>query len=450
MFRRLLVANRGEVAVRVAKTARRLGVQPVAIYSEADAGAPWLDHFDRAVAIGPAHPGKSYLSQDAVLQAAVQEDCQALHPGWGFLAENALFAARVKQLGIAWVGPPARAIRLMGDKATARRTMTSLGLPTIPGSAGILADADEARRLADGIGYPVLLKATAGGGGRGMRVAQDADQLASAFDEASREAQAAFGDPGLYLEKYVLNGRHIEFQVLACSWGRAVHLGERECSVQRRHQKLVEEAPSPALDAGTREQLGERIAAAMTELGYRGAGTLEFLKDPAGPLYFMEMNTRLQVEHPVTEMITGIDIVEHQLRIAAGEPLALAQDHVHFHGHAIEARINAEDPDRGYQPNPGPIERFDVPLDRGPGIVRVDTHLAPPDRVPPFYDSLVAKVIAHGETRGAARETLKRALAGTDARGVPTTIPAHLKILDDPRFVSGAYDTSLLATAAAE
>ncbi len=427
MFRRLLVANRGEVAVRVAKTARRLGVQTVAIHSEADAGAPWLAAFDRAVAIGPAHPGKSYLDQDAVLQVAVQEDCQALHPGWGFLAENALFAARVRQLGIAWVGPPPRAIRLMGDKATARRTMAALGLPTIPGSEGILADADEARQLADGIGYPVLLKATAGGGGRGMRVARDPQQLAAAFAEAAREAQAAFGDPGLYLEKYVLNGRHIEFQVLACDWGRAVHLGERECSVQRRHQKLVEEAPSPALDPATREGLGARITAAMVELGYRGAGTLEFLKDPAGPLYFMEMNTRLQVEHPVTEMITGIDIVEHQLRIAANE-----------------------DPAKGFQPNPGPIERFVVPLDRGPGIVRVDTHLAPPDHVPPFYDSLVAKVIAHGETREAARQTLRRALAATEVQGVPTTIPAHLAILDDPRFVSGVYDTSLLAAAAAE
>ncbi|MCU0225559.1 MAG: acetyl-CoA carboxylase biotin carboxylase subunit [Acidobacteria bacterium] len=450
MFRRLLVANRGEVAVRVAKTARRLGVQTVAIHSEADAGAPWLAAFDRAVAIGPAHPGKSYLDQDAVLQVAVQEDCQALHPGWGFLAENALFAARVRQLGIAWVGPPPRAIRLMGDKATARRTMAALGLPTIPGSEGILADADEARQLADGIGYPVLLKATAGGGGRGMRVARDPQQLAAAFAEAAREAQAAFGDPGLYLEKYVLNGRHIEFQVLACDWGRAVHLGERECSVQRRHQKLVEEAPSPALDPATREGLGARITAAMVELGYRGAGTLEFLKDPAGPLYFMEMNTRLQVEHPVTEMITGIDIVEHQLRIAANEPLALTQDQIRFHGHAIEARINAEDPAKGFQPNPGPIERFVVPLDRGPGIVRVDTHLAPPDHVPPFYDSLVAKVIAHGETREAARQTLRRALAATEVQGVPTTIPAHLAILDDPRFVSGVYDTSLLAAAAAE
>jgi len=449
MFRRLMVANRGEVAVRVAKTARRLGISPVAIYSEADAGAPWLSHFDRAVAIGPAHPGKSYLDQDAILQAAVQEDCQALHPGWGFLAENALFAARVKQLGIAWVGPPARAIRLMGDKATARRTMAALGLPTIPGSEGLIADADQARRFADEVGYPVLLKATAGGGGRGMRVAKNAKELSHAFDEASREAQASFGDPGLYLEKYVLNGRHIEFQVLACSWKRAVHLGERECSVQRRHQKLVEEAPSPVLDAATRDDLGARITRALPELGYEGAGTLEFLRDPAGPLYFMEMNTRLQVEHPVTEMITGVDIVEHQLRIAANEPLALRQEEIALSGHAIEARINAEDPAKGFQPNPGPIERFDVPLDRGPGTVRVDTHLSPPDRVPPFYDSLIAKVIAHGATRDAARETLRRALAATKADGVPTTIPAHLAILDDPRFASGNYDTSLLATAPA-
>ncbi|MBP7147286.1 MAG: acetyl-CoA carboxylase biotin carboxylase subunit [Acidobacteria bacterium] len=445
MFRRLLVANRGEVAVRIARTCRRLGVKPVAVYSEADAGAPWLAHFEAAVCIGPAHPGRSYLDQEAILQAAIQQDCQAIHPGWGFLAENALFATRVSQLRIAWVGPTPRAIRLMGDKALARETVAGLGLPTIPGSEGVLRDAGEAVERAAGIGFPVLLKASAGGGGRGMRVVRSADELARAFADAGREAGASFGDPSLYMEKYIERGRHIEFQVLGDGFGNAVHLGERECSVQRRHQKLVEEAPSPVLDPRTREELGARIVHALAALGYQGAGTMEFLRDAGGALYFMEMNTRLQVEHPVTEMTTGIDIVEHQLRVAAGERLGIATGDVAWDGHAIEARINAEDPARDFQPAPGRIARFEFPADLGPGRVRIDTHIEPPAEVPPFYDSLVAKVIAHGRTRGDAIETLRRCLATARVEGVPTTIPAHLKILAHPGFASGDYDTSLLS-----
>lgn len=445
MFRRLLVANRGEVAVRIARTCRRMGISPVAVYSEADAGAPWLEHFDEGVQLGPPRPSTSYLDQDAVLEAAVVTSAQAVHPGWGFLAENALFAARVRSLKLAWVGPSPRAIRQMGDKALARRTMQDAGLPTIPGSPGLVRDVDEARAFAERVGFPVLLKATAGGGGKGMRVCRSAAELTSAWPEATGEAAAAFGDPGLYLEKFIERGRHIEFQVLGDSWGRVIHLGERECSVQRRHQKLVEEAPSPALDHATRRATGERITAALSALRYEGAGTVELLRAADGSLYFMEMNTRLQVEHPVTEMITGLDIVEQQLRIAAGEQLALRQDDIAISGHAIEARLNAEDAALDFKPAPGDVTRFEIPDDRGPGTLRVDTHLVAPCSVPPFYDSLVAKVIAHGPDRDGAIVTLDRALAAAVIEGVPTTIPAHRAILADSRFRSGQYDTGLLA-----
>ncbi len=422
-----------------------MGVSPVAVCSEADAGAPWLASFDEVVCVGAARPARSYLDQDAILEAAIVTGAQAVHPGWGFLAENALFATRVREARLAWVGPSPRAIRTMGDKALARQTMAALGLPTIPGSEGLLADANEARALAQRIGYPVLLKATAGGGGRGMRVCRDAGDLERAFAEASGEAQSAFGDAGLYLEKYIERGRHIEFQVLGDSWGHVVHLGERECSVQRRHQKLVEEAPSPCIDAATRATIGERITRALADLRYEGAGTIEFLRGPDGSLYFMEMNTRLQVEHPVTECITGLDLVEQQLRIAAGERLALRQDDVRTTGHAVEARINAEDPAQDFKPAPGRITRFDFPVDRGPGTVRVDTHVAAGAEIPPFYDSLVAKVIAHGATRADALDTLARCLAAAKVEGVPTTIPVHIAVLADPRFRAGDYDTGLLA-----
>ncbi len=444
MFRRLLIANRAEVAVRVARTCRRLGVESVGVFSEADAGAAWLECFDRAVCIGPGHAARSYLDQDAVLQAAVQEECQALHPGWGFLAENDLFATRVEQLGIAWVGPTPRAIRLMGDKARARETLEAAGLTAIPGSHGVLSSASDARVTAEEIGLPVLLKAKSGGGGRGMRLIRHASEIAAAFEGASQEAASAFGDPGLYLEKFIAPGRHIEFQVLGDAYGAAIHLGERECSVQRRHQKLVEEAPSPAVDHGTRERLGAQIAGAVARLRYRGVGTVELLRADSGELFFMEMNTRLQVEHPVTEAITGIDLVEQQLRVAAGQPLSLRQESVHFAGHAVEARVNAEDPDLDFQPAPGRIETLSFPEDVGPGTVRVDTHVTAPYDVPPFYDSLIAKVIASADTREHALDTLRASLAGARIEGVPTTIPAHLKVLDDPRFRSGDYDTGLI------
>ncbi len=445
MFRRVLVANRGEVAVRVARTCRRMGVSPVAVFSEADSGAPWLGFFDEAICIGPTHPVRSYLDQDAILEAAELTDCQAVHPGWGFLAENALFAARVRQLQLAWIGPSPRAIGLMGDKALARQTMARAGLPPIPGGDGLLADVNEAREAARRVGLPVMLKAAAGGGGKGMRLCRTENDLAEAFAEAAREAEAAFGDGRLYLEKFIERGRHIEFQVLGDSWGHVIHLGERECSVQRRRQKLIEEGPSPALDPRTRREVGERVTRALSLLRYESAGTVEFLRDPDGALHFMEMNTRLQVEHPVTEMITGLDIVEHQLRIAAGEPLAVRQEDIHWNGWAIEARINAEDPAQDFKPAPGRIEVAEFPRDLGPGAVRVDTHLVPPCDVPPFYDSLVAKVIAHGDTRAAALDTLARSLAAAKVNGAPTTIPTHLAVLEDSSFRAGAYDTSILA-----
>ncbi len=430
--------------MRVARTCRRLGVSTVAVFSEADADAPWLDEFDHRVGVGPAHPGRSYLDQDAILQAAVQTQAQAIHPGWGFLAENAVFAARVRQLQIAWVGPPPNAIRTMGDKALARATMAAAGMPTIPGSEGVLPTVRHAERRAEEIGYPVLLKATAGGGGRGMRICRDATQLHAAYTEASREAEAAFGNAGLYMERFIEAGRHIEFQVLGDSWGHAVHFGERECSVQRRHQKLIEEAPSPVVTDEQRALYGARATQATAALGYEGAGTMELLRDADGSLYFMEMNTRLQVEHPVTECITGADLVELQLRVAAGERLELTQESISSSGHAIEARINAEDPGAHFQPKPGPVTRFDIPTDLGPGRVRVDTHMRPPCDVPAFYDSLIAKIIVHADDRPSAIETLRRCLEAARVEEVPTTIPAHLKLIAHPDFASGTYDTSLV------
>ncbi len=430
--------------MRIARTCRRMGISPVAVCSEADRGAPWLEAFDHVIVIGPSHPVRSYLDQSAVLEAARLADCQAIHPGWGFLAENAVFATRVRQLQIAFVGPSPRAIRLMGDKVRARETAARAGLPTIPGSDGLVTDAAAARAVAEAVGYPVLLKATAGGGGRGMRRVDDPGQLDDAFREASREAAASFGNGGLYVEKLIERGRHIEFQVLADEYGQAIHLGERECSVQRRHQKLIEESPSPALDEATRSEFGMRAAAAAATIGYRGAGTVEMLRDPDGHLYFMEMNTRLQVEHPITEEVTGIDIVEQQLRIAAGEPLRITQSEVTFSGHSIEARLNAEDVAHDFRPVPGTIEAFEIPTDRGPGRIRIDTHVGAGSEVPPHYDSLIAKVIAHAGDRAGAIETLVRALDGAKITGVPTTIPAHLEILGDPAFRAGDYDTTIV------
>jgi len=445
MFKRVLVANRGEIAARVLRACREMSIETVAVYSEADRGAPWLSDATLTVCLGPAKASQSYLDQDAVLQAAEQTEARAIHPGYGFLSENAVFAARCAQQGITFIGPGPAAIRRMGDKLEAKRTMAAAGVPTIPGSLDALGSAREAVTLADRVGYPVLLKAAAGGGGKGMRRCDDALALPRAFAEATLEAEHAFGDPRLYLETFLEGGRHIEFQVLADAYGHAVHLGERECSVQRHHQKLVEEAPSPVLTPAERADLGGRAAAAAASFGYLGAGTLEFLRDASGRLVFMEMNTRLQVEHPVTELCTGVDLVRRQIEIAANRPLALAQEAIALSGHAIELRINAEDPDAGFAPDPSLVTAVSIPSSSRPGVtVRWDGGVAAGFRIPPHYDSLVGKLIVHAADRASAIEAAREALSGLRLDGIKTTIPLHRRILDDPDFVAGTYDVSFL------
>jgi len=445
VFRRVLVANRGEIAARIVRAARSLGIETVVVHSEADRGAPWLDGADRSICIGPARSTESYLDMRAILQAAEQSECGAIHPGYGFLSENAAFAAACAQHGLAFVGPGPGAIRRMGDKSEAKRSAKRAGLPTIPGSDDVLSGPDDAVRQAREIGYPVLLKARSGGGGRGMRECRDENGLRVAFEQAALEADKAFGDAGLYLEKRIESGRHVEFQVLVDGFGAAVHLGERECSVQRNHQKLIEESPSPAIGGDTRSEFGARVATAAADLGYRNAGTVEFLRDADGRLYFMEMNTRLQVEHPVTEMITGVDLVVEQFRIAADRPLGLAQSGVRFEGHAIEFRINAEDPARGFRPDPGEIVAFEPPPDRiGDARVRWDSAVRPGYRIPPHYDSLIGKLIVHAADRPAAIEAGRRALESLRIEGVATTRDLHLRVLAHERFRRGDYDVDFV------
>ncbi len=443
MFRRILIANRGEVAARIIRAAKKLGVETVAVYSAADEDSPHLEDADLRVCIGGAQSGDSYLNMRALLQAALQYDCQAVHPGWGFLAENALFARLCEQQKTTFIGPPPDVIALMGDKAKAKETMRAAGLPLIPGSDGVVSSLTEVRDIGDRVGYPILLKARSGGGGKGMRVCRGPELLAEMYEQASIEADKAFGDRGLYVEKLIEKGRHIEFQVLADAFGHAVHLAERECSVQRNHQKLIEEAPSPAVTNELRREMGERVAKAAAAAGYVNAGTVEFLMDEEGNLYFMEMNTRLQVEHPVSEMITDIDIMEHQFRIAANQPLALQQEDIAFEGHAIECRINAEDPFDDFAGSPGSIERFEPPAG-GNGEIRVDTHVRQGATIPPFYDSMICKLIAKGENREKAIDLQLAALRRFTIEGVSTTIPAHLALLESEEFRSGEYDTGIV------
>jgi acetyl-CoA carboxylase biotin carboxylase subunit len=443
LFRRILVANRGEIAARILRTCDALDIETVVVHSDADRDAPWLEQATETVCLGPGRPRESYLRASAVLQAAEQTDCQALHPGYGFLAENGAFAARCEQLGLTFIGPGAAAIRRMGDKSVAKKTMAAHGLQTIPGSAGILDDVSHARRVAAEVGYPVLLKATAGGGGKGMRRCDGPTGLESAFAEAALEARGAFGDASLYLERLIEGGRHIEFQVLADAYGNAVHLGERDCSIQRNHQKLVEESPSPGLAEADRERVGEMVARALSTSGYVNAGTVEFLQSADGSLYFMEVNARLQVEHAVTEMISGVDLVEEQIRIAANQPLRFNQADLKLSGHAIEFRINAEDVDAGFRPDPGVISGFTAP--NGSAGVRWDSAVRQGYRIPPWYDSMIGKLIVHAGTREAALESAASALESLAIEGVKTTLGLHRRILADANFRKGRYDLDRLA-----
>lgn len=448
MFSKILVANRGEVALRIMRAARELGVKTVAVYSTADKDTLPVAYADEAVCIGPAPAGKSYLVMSNIIAAAVTTGCEAVHPGYGFLAENADFARACADNGLVFIGPAPECIERMGNKAAARETMTACGVPTVPGSDGVVERVEDARAFADEVGYPVLIKASAGGGGKGMREVHDPADLESAYTAAKAEAAAAFGNDDVYLEKLVLRPRHIEIQVLADDFGNHVALCERDCSIQRRHQKLLEEAPSPALDDELRAAMGEAAVKAVEAVDYRNAGTIEFLLDESGKFYFMEMNTRVQVEHPVTEQITGTDIIKEQLRIASGEPMSCA-DRAPFspNGHAIEFRINAEDPANGFRPCPGTITRFDVPGGLG---IRVESYVSAGSVISPFYDSMVAKLIVWGQDRDEALARGRRALDEFKIEGIATTIPFHKRVLDAEIFQRGEARTDFLEVAFGE
>jgi acetyl-CoA carboxylase biotin carboxylase subunit len=433
-FRKVLIANRGEIALRVHRACQEMGIQTVAVHSTADSTAMHVRLADESVCIGPPQARESYLNMAAIISAAAITGAEAIHPGYGFLSENASFAEMVEAHGLAFIGPSPEHIRMMGDKIAAKDAMRRLGVPLVPGSLGALNSLDEARAVAEEIKYPVLIKAAAGGGGRGMKVARSADELEEAWRVARTESKAAFGDDSVYMEKYLDRPRHIELQVLADTHGNVVHFGERDCSLQRRHQKLVEEAGSPVLDAAARDALGANVTRALKELGYRNAGTLEFLWQD-GQFAFIEMNTRLQVEHPVTEMVCGVDLVKEQVRIAAGEKLGYAQEEIRFSGHAIECRITAEDPET-FAPSPGKVEMYHAPGGLG---VRVDSALYSGYTVPPHYDSLVAKLVVHGTTRAEAIARLRRALDEMVVSGIRTTLPLHQRIVEDPEFQAGDY-----------
>jgi acetyl-CoA carboxylase biotin carboxylase subunit len=440
MFKKILIANRGEVALRVIFACRELGIKTVAVYSEADENSLHVRFADEDVCIGPARSADSYLNVPAVISAAEVTGADAIHPGYGFLSESAYLAEVCAACHIKFIGPDPQVIRLMADKARARRVMRKAGVPILPGSEGPIESEDKALKIAKEIGYPVIIKATAGGGGRGMRVVKIPSELPHAFKTAQREAEAAFGVGDVYIEKYVESPRHIEFQILGDQHGAVVHLGERECSIQRRHQKLIEESPSPALSEKVRRKMGAIVIDAAKAVHYTNAGTFEFLMDPSGRFYFMEANTRLQVEHPVTEMVTGIDIVKEQIRIAAGGRLSFKQSEVTFTGHSIECRINAEDPDT-FVPSPGVIHVFSVP--GGPGV-RVETFAHSECTISPHYDSMIAKIIVHGRDRQEAVARMKRTLEMTVIEGIKTNIPMHLKILAEPDFIAGKLSTSFM------
>ena len=447
MFEKILIANRGEIALRIQRACRELGIRTVAVHSEPDRDLLHVKLADESVCIGPAPSDKSYLNIPAVIAAAEVTDAEAIHPGYGFLSENADFAERVENSGFTFIGPRAETIRRMGDKIAAKAAMKKAGVPCVPGSDGPLPDDNEALKgLAREIGYPVILKAAGGGGGRGMRVVHTEAHLVNAASLTRAEADKAFGNPTLYMEKFLETPRHIEFQILCDTQGHCIHLGERDCSVQRRHQKVIEEAPAPGVSAAQRAEIGASVAKACEDMGYRGAGTVEFLYDPENQtFYFIEMNTRVQVEHPVTELITGIDIVKAQIRIAAGLPLGIRQEDVVLSGHAVECRINAEDPER-FVPSPGQITAWHPP--GGPGI-RVDSHIYAGYRVPPFYDSMIGKIIAFGGDREEANMRMRSALRETTIEGIQTNIPLHRRVLEEAQYATGGvhihYLEALLA-----
>ncbi|GGD89007.1 acetyl-CoA carboxylase biotin carboxylase subunit [Tsuneonella deserti] len=436
---RILIANRGEIALRIHRAAHEMGIETVAVHSTADADAMHVRLADHAVCIGPPSATDSYLNVAAIISAAEIAHADAIHPGYGFLSENAQFAEIVEAHGITWIGPKPEHIRTMGDKVEAKRTAGALGLPLVPGSDGAVSDFEEARRIADETGYPVIIKAASGGGGRGMKVCESPDQLETLMRQAGNEAKAAFGDATVYIEKYLGNPRHIEFQVFGDGRGNAIHLGERDCSLQRRHQKVLEEAPSPVISEEERARMGGICAKAMADMGYRGAGTIEFLWEN-GEFYFIEMNTRLQVEHPVTEMITGIDLVREQIRVADGKDLSCSQEDIHFHGHAIECRINAEDP-YNFAPSPGQVTAYHA---AGGMHVRVDSGLYAGYRIPPYYDSMIAKLIVYGSTRERCIMRLRRALEEMVVEGVKTSLPLHRELLQQPDVLSGDYSIKWL------
>jgi len=446
MFEKVLIANRGEIALRIQRACRELGIRTVVVHSEADTEAKYVKLADESVCIGPPPASASYLNIPAIISAAEVTDAEAIHPGYGFLSENADFAEKVERSGFVFIGPHPENIRLMGDKVSAKHAMAKAGVPTVPGSEGALPeDAKEIVRIARKVGYPVIIKAAGGGGGRGMRVVHTEAALLNAVNMTRAEAQAAFANPMVYLEKYLENPRHIEIQVLADSHKNAVHLGERDCSLQRRHQKVLEEAPAPDLPAKLRDKVGERCVDACRKIGYRGAGTFEFLYE-GGEFYFIEMNTRIQVEHPVTEMVTGIDLVQEQIRVAAGEKLRFRQKDVQLRGHALECRINAEDPLR-FTPSPGKITSYHPP--GGPGI-RVDSHIYQGYTVPPNYDSMVGKVIAYGASRAQAIARMRIALSEMVVEGIQTNIPLHRELLGDTRFLRGGLSIHYLEQKLAE
>ena len=440
-IKKILIANRGEIAVRVIRACKELGIETVAVYSEADKDALHVKLADEAYCIGPTASKDSYLNFTNIMSVATLTGVDAIHPGYGFLAENADFAEICRECNIIFIGPSPEAIAKMGTKDVARKTMKEAGVPIVPGSDGIISDIDEALNIAKEIGYPVVIKATAGGGGKGIRVARNEEELKKGIAITQQEAETAFGNPGVYIEKYIEDFRHVEIQILADNYGNTIHLGERDCTIQRRLQKLVEETPSPALNEKTRKAMGEAAVKAAKAVNYSGAGTIEFIYDKDGNFYFMEMNTRIQVEHPVTEMVTGIDLIKQQIYIAAGEKLKIKQEDVKMNGWSIECRINAEDPNKNFMPSPGKVEMYLPPGGLG---IRVDSAVYPGYVIPPFYDSMVAKLISYGETREEAIARMKRALEEFVIDGVKTTIPFHLKLMNHEKFVQGDFNTKFL------